>query len=224
MTFPPDRIEAAPGGNGQPPLPPPPDDGAEAVAAVVEEAAEPAPLIELPEDPAQAVELLLGELAVARAAAGEAEDKWKRTAAEFDNYRKRAHRGRAELTARASERLAVGLLPVLDSLDAAVGAGAEAPDETAAEAGMRRGLSGTRDLLLSVLAGEGLAPIEALGADFDPALHEAAQVGEGEGRMVVTAELRRGYTLKGRVVRAALVAVGYEPASSGPGGAEPGSP
>ncbi len=224
MTFPPDRIEAAPGGNGQPPLPPPPDDGAEAVAAVVEEAAEPSPLIELPEDPAQAVELLLGELAAARAAAGEAEDKWKRTAAEFDNYRKRAHRGRAELTARASERLAVGLLPVLDSLDAAVGAGAEAPDETAAEAGMRRGLSGTRDLLLSVLAGEGLAPIEALGADFDPALHEAAQVGEGEGRMVVTAELRRGYTLKGRVVRAALVAVGYEPASSGPGGAEPGSP
>ena len=224
MTPPPDRIEAAPGGNGQPPLPPPPDDEAEAVAAVVEEAAEPAPLIELPEDPAQAVELLLGELAAARAAAGEADDKWKRTAAEFDNYRKRAHRGRAELTARASERLAVGLLPVLDSLDAAVGAGAEAPDETAAEAGMRRGLSGTRDLLLSVLAGEGLAPIEALGADFDPALHEAAQVGEGEGRMVVTAELRRGYTLKGRVVRAALVAVGYEPASSGPGGAEPGSP
>lgn len=224
MTTPPDRIEAAPGGNGQPLLPPQ-DDGAEAVAAVVEEAAEPAPFIELPEDPAQAVELLLGELAAARAAAGEAEDKWKRTAAEFDNYRKRAHRSQAELTARASERLAVGLLPVLDSLDAAVGAGAEAPEETAVEAGMRQGLSGTRDLLLSVLAGEGLAPIEALGADFDPALHEAAQVGEGEGRMVVAAELRRGYTLKGRVVRAALVVVGYEePASSGPDGAEPEPP
>ena len=206
MTSPPDRIEAAAGENGQPFLPQ--DEGAEAVDAVVGEAAEPAPFIELPEDPAQAVELLLGERAAARVAVEEAEDKWKRTAAEFDNYRRRARRDQAELIARSSERVASRMLPVLDSLDAAL----VSESVASAEAGIREGVSGTRDLLLSVLAGEGLAPIEALGGVFDPALHEAAQIGEGEGTMVVTAELRRGYTLAGRVVRASLVVVGYQPA------------
>ena len=164
--------------------------------------------VELPEDPRRAVEALLDELASARAAADEAEDKWKRTAAEFDNYRRRARRDQAELIARSSERVASRMLPVLDSLDAAL----VSESVASAEAGIREGMSGTRDLLLSVLAGEGLAQIEALGGVFDPALHEAAQIGEGEGTMVVTAELRRGYTLAGRVVRASLVVVGYQPA------------
>ena len=62
---------------------------------------------------------------------------------------------------------------------------------TSSETGMRQGLSGTRDLLLSTLAREGMAPIEAPGAVFDPTLHEAAQIGEGSGTMVVAAELRR---------------------------------
>ena len=154
------------------------------------------------------MELLLGELAAARVAVEEAEEKWKRTAAEFDNYRKRARRDQAELIARSSERVSSRMLPVLDSLDAAL----VSESVVSAEAGIREGMSGTRDLLLSVLAGEGLAPIEALGGVFDPALHEAAQIGEGEGTMVVTAELRRGYTLAGRVVRASLVVVGYQPA------------
>lgn len=166
------------------------------------------PGVELPEDPRLAVEALLEELASARAAAEGAEDRWKRTAAEFDNYRRRAQRDQAELIARSSERVASRMLPVLDSLDAAL----VSESVSAAEAGIREGMSGTRDLLLSVLAGEGLAPIEALGAVFDPSLHEAAQIGAGEGTMVVTAELRRGYTLAGRVVRASLVVVGYQPA------------
>ena len=171
---------------------------------------------ELPEDPILATALLFEELASAQKAAAEAEDRWKRTAAEFDNYRRRARRDQAELITRSSERVASRMLPVLDSLDAALASEAVG----SAEAGIREGLSGTRDLLLSVLAGEGLAPIEALGAAFDPALHEAAQIGEGEGEMVVEAELRRGYTLAGKVVRASLVVVGYQP-SEAP--AEPGA-
>ena len=177
-------------------------------ATVVEEAVGPVHGIDLPENPDQAIEVLIGELMVARAAVGEAVDKWKRAVAEFDNYRKRSLRDQAEMIARSSERVLIQLLPVIDSLDAAIAA----ETVTSSDTGMRQGLSGTRDLLLSTLAREGMAPIEAVGAVFDPALHEAAQIGEGSGTMVVAAELRRGYTLKGRVLRAALVVVGYETA------------
>ena len=173
---------------------------------VVEESAEPAPAIELPEDPEEAITLLIGELLATRAAAVEAVDRWKRSVAEFDNYRKRAQRDQAAMIARSSERVLANLLPVLDSLDAAAAMDAGASSEES----IRQGLTGTRDQLLSTLAREGLEPIEALGEVFDPNLHEAAQMGDGSGTMVVESEWRRGYTLNGRVIRASLVAVGYE--------------
>ena len=173
---------------------------------VVEEPAEAVPAIELPEDPDEAIAFLIGELLATRAAAVEAVDKWKRSVAEFDNYRKRAQRDQAAMIARSSERVLVNLLPVLDSLDAAAAMDAGASSEES----IRQGLAGTRDQLLSTLAREGLEPIEALGEVFDPNLHEAAHMGEGSGTMVVEAEWRRGYTLNGRVIRATLVAVGYE--------------
>ena len=173
---------------------------------VVEEPAEAVPAIELPEDPDEAIAFLIGELLATRAAAVEAVDKWKRSVAEFDNYRKRAQRDQAAMIARSSERVLVNLLPVLDSLDAAAAMDAGASSEES----IRQGLAGTRDQLLSTLAREGLEPIDALGEVFDPNLHEAAHMGEGSGTMVVEAEWRRGYTLNGRVIRATLVAVGYE--------------
>lgn len=173
-----------------------------------EESAGAVPAFELPEDPDEAIALLVGELLATRAAAAEAIDKWKRSVAEFDNYRKRAQRDQAAMIDRASGRVLGRLLPALDSLDAAMGM----DTQTSSDESIRRGLTGTRDLLLSTLAREGLEPIEALGEVFDPNVHEAAQMGEGSGTMVVEAEWRRGYTLNGRVIRASLVAVGYEAA------------
>ncbi len=173
-----------------------------------EESAGAVPAFELPEDPDEAIALLVGELLATRAAAAEAIDKWKRSVAEFDNYRKRAQRDQAAMIDRASGRVLGRLLPVLDSLDAAMAM----DTQTSSDESIRRGLTGTRDLLLSTLAREGLEPIEALGEVFDPNVHEAAQMGEGSGTMVVEAEWRRGYTLNGRVIRASLVAVGYEAA------------
>lgn len=175
--------------------------------------------MELPGDPEEALAFLINELLAVREAAEQAEDRWKRSVAEFDNYRKRTARVQQESIARASERVMLQLLPVLDSLDAAVGM--EAADGPS-DGGLREGMSSTRELLLSTLAREGLEPIEARGAAFDPTVHEAAQMAEGSGTMVVTAELRRGYLLKGKVVRPALVAVGYEPAppSEGEAGEE----
>lgn len=160
---------------------------------------------DLPDDPAEAVPVLITELMAARAKAAEATDHWKRSVAEFDNYRKRASRDQQELVARAAERVVIDLLPVLDSLDAAMDLDAETENESK----MLSGMAGTRELLLNTLAREGVEPIEALGAPFDPAVHEAVQVGEGDGTLIVEAELRRGYLLDGKVLRASLVSVGY---------------
>ena len=163
------------------------------------------PHVHIPEDPSEAVPVLISELMAARAVAVEATDNWKRTAAEFDNFRKRSQRNQDDLIGRSSVRVVAQLLPVLDGLDAAMGFDAETDNEQK----MLSGLAGTRELLLTTLASEGVEPIDTNGAEFDPALHEAVQIAEGAGTMVVAAEFRRGYTVKGKVLRAALVAVGY---------------
>ena len=164
--------------------------------------------IELPEDHEAAVQTLLRELLVAREEAGSYLGDLQRVAADFDNFRKRMLRDQAENVERASERVVQGLLPVLDTLDAALATEVESESERK----MWEGLRGTRDLLLDTLAKEGVEAIETVGADFDPTLHEAvlAPTEPAEGRLVVTQEMRRGYTLKDRLLRAALVAVDHE--------------
>lgn len=161
--------------------------------------------LDLPEDPAEAVPVLINLLMASRAAEMEATDNWKRAAAEFENYRRRSMRDQEELISRSSERVVTQLLPVLDGLDAAMNLDAE----TETESKMLSGMASMRELLLTTMAREGVEPIATEGAAFDPALHEAVQMGEGEGTLVIAAELRRGYTVHGKVLRASLVAVGY---------------
>jgi len=161
--------------------------------------------ITLPDDPEEAQRLLLRELSEARQETGEILANLQRVAAEFDNYRKRIERDQAENVGRASQRVIESILPVLDSLDAAMATEAT----TEAEAKLLNGIASTKDLLLEALAREGFEPIETLGAPFDPALHEAVSMTPGEGDQVVEQELRKGYTMRGRVIRPALVAVGH---------------
>ncbi len=188
----------------------------EVVEAPVDDEVDAGEAIELPDDPQEAISVLISELMAARSTAADATGHWQRVAAEFENFRRRSQRDQDDLIARASERIAVQLLPVLDSLDAAM----DLEPETESETKMLSGMNGTRELLLATLAREGVEPIEALDCEFDPAVHEAVQVGEGTGRMMVEAELRRGYTLRGRVLRASLVVVGYENGAA-PGEATP---
>ena len=125
--------------------------------------------------------------------------------------RQRAQRERDDIVARSTQGLVSDLLPVLDSLDGALAAAEAAGDER-----LLTGLQSTHQLLAGVLAGEGLEPIAALGHPFDPVQHEAVS-GGGTGHLVVTAEMRRGYTLRGRVIRPALVAVAVaEPGEDDP--------
>ncbi len=158
--------------------------------------------LELPEDPGEAQALLLRELMEARGEASEYLETLQRVAADFENYRRRIERDQSENVVRASQRIVEALLPVLDSFDAAVAYEAQTPGEEK----ILDGLRGTHTQLMDTLAREGLEPIAAAGAPFDPAVHEAV-AGGGDGELVVAEELRRGYRLRGRVIRPSLVTV-----------------
>jgi molecular chaperone GrpE len=96
-------------------------------------------------------------------------------------------------------------LPALDSFDAALSIEATTDTETR----MLEGMRGTYALVLDALTREGFEPIMAIGEPFDPALHEAVSVVPGDGEQVVQQELRKGYVMRGRVIRPSLVIVGH---------------
>lgn len=194
-----------------------PDPGAVGEPANGLEAARPAAAglgLDLPDDDAAAIEVLLDALTTARVSADSYLDDLQRVAAEFENYRKRAAREREEIIDRASQRVVQSMLPVLDSFDRAFSHRAQTPGEEQLLAGVR----GTFHQLMDILAGEGLEAVPGVGEDFDPAIHEAtAVVGDADGHLVVAEELRRGYLLKGRLLRPAMVMVESRPASPAPG-------
>ena len=160
--------------------------------------------LDLPDDPAEALPVVLEALAASRLDGDRYLDDLRRVAADFENYRKRAQREMAALVERASERVVRELLPVLDSFEAALAV--ESKTET--EENLLVGLRNTYDLLLDVLSKEGVEAIETWGAPFDPTVHEAVvTTGEGTGTLRITQDFRRGYKLHGKVLRAALVAV-----------------
>jgi molecular chaperone GrpE len=163
--------------------------------------------LELPDDPEATRAILLRELAEARQDAGELLETLQRVAADFDNFRRRVQRDQAENVERASQRVVESLLPTLDSFDAALAYEPVTPSEEKLLDGMRS----THLQLLETLARVGFEPIPAAGEHFDPKVHEAVSGpgGDGDGELVVSAELRRGYTLHGRVIRPSLVAVGH---------------
>jgi molecular chaperone GrpE len=132
-------------------------------------------------------------------------DRLLRTTAEFDNFRKRIERERREMADRAAESLLLDLLPVVDDLERALAA--EASDESA-EA-YRRGVELIHRQMLDLLARRGVKPMEALGADFDPHLHQAVASDAIEGRRdgEVIDVLRKGYLINDRLLRPAMVKV-----------------
>ncbi len=157
----------------------------------------------LPEDQDQAIELLLCELRDARSEATSYLDDLKRVAADFDNFRKRSTREQQMTVERATERVLSAMLPVLDSFDAAL----QIQPGSEAEEKLLGGMRSTHSQLMDVLAKEGLEPVPTWGEPFDPEVHEAV-MSSGDGpSLTVSQELRRGYRLRGRLLRAALVAL-----------------
>lgn len=159
--------------------------------------------IDLPEDRDEAVSLLLGRLEESREEATSYLDDLKRVAADFDNFRKRALREQSETVDRAAERIVRGLLPVLDSFDAALAV----DPATDSERNLLSGMISTREQLLKSLSSEGLEVVLSVGEPFDPEVHEPIGAPPGGGPFLVSQELRRGYRLNGKLLRAALVAL-----------------
>lgn len=149
---------------------------------------------------------LEGELAAAQAQANEAIDRMQRTAAEFQNTRKRQERLLQESLERATQRLLTALLPVQDDFSLAFQnlPGGLSQEDTAWVDGFKR----IRDKLGTILNDEGVTEIEATGP-FDPNRHEAVTNEPNDevesGHIIAT--LRTGYLLKERVLRPALVRV-----------------
>jgi molecular chaperone GrpE len=132
-------------------------------------------------------------------------DTLRRVQAEFENYRKRVIKEQTALVDRATSGLVEQLLPVLDSFELALkNLDSAGSDEIES---VRKGLELVYAELLGVLEKAGLSRIEAEGKPFDPNVHEAVMQEDGDGEPVVTDVLRTGYTLKGRVLRPAMVKV-----------------
>jgi molecular chaperone GrpE len=157
--------------------------------------------IDLPEDRDEAIALLLARLDESREEATAYLDDLRRVAADFDNYRKRTTREQAVIVDRAAERVVGELLPVLDTFDAAVAGNAE----TEQERNLLSGMINTREQLLTALEREGLEALPTIGEVFDPEIHEPVGAPGGTNDLVVSSELRRGYRLRGRVIRPAMV-------------------
>ena len=172
-------------------------DPGEEAAAVAPEGAEPG-------QGAAAVSAAPGEIEAMRRELDEQRDRLLRTAAEFDNYRKRVERERRELGDQATRTLLAALLPILDDFERALRADVgEDPD------GHRRGVELIYRQLQTLLASRGVKPIEAVGVRFDPRFHEAVLHVESPGHEdgEVIEEFRRGYTIGERLLRPALVKV-----------------
>jgi molecular chaperone GrpE len=159
--------------------------------------------LELPPDDKEAIGLLLTEVKAAREEATSYLDDLKRVAADFDNYRKRMTRDGATIFDRATEKVVQSLMPVLDTFDAAL----VAEPKTETEQKLYSGMLNTREQLLTALKNEGLEVIPTVDEPFDPEVHEPVGAPGGNGSLIVAQELRRGYRLKGKVLRAALVVV-----------------
>lgn len=157
--------------------------------------------LELPDQPQESIDLLLNEVATARNEADAYLDDLRRVAADFENYRKRSVREHAEMLDRATEKVITGLMPVLDSFDGAL----EFKPETDAERRLYSGMLNTREQLIKSLEAEGLEVVPTIDEEFDPEIHEPVGAPVGDGTPIVSQELRRGYRLNGRVLRAALV-------------------
>jgi molecular chaperone GrpE len=127
-----------------------------------------------------------------------------RKTAEFDNYRKRVERERREQTEWAAADILTEILSVLDDVERALKA--DAPPEAEP---YRAGVELIHRQLSELVRKRGATPIEALGADFDPNLHQAVAYEESPGAREgeVVAEFAKGYKLGDRLLRPAVVKV-----------------
>jgi molecular chaperone GrpE len=153
-------------------------------------------------------------LAAAQAEAQRNKEGWLRTAADFDNFRKRTRKELEDMRKSGREDLLRALLPVFDNLERALQSAQRASDVKA----VADGLTMVQRQFVDALGREGIQRVPTVGQAFDPSVHEAIQQVETADHApgTVLAEVQPGYTQGERLVRAAMVVVAK--GKSGDGG------
>jgi len=161
------------------------------------------------EDKEKEVEELKKRLEEKEKEAKENYDRLLRTAADFENYKKRAAREKEDWTKFANEDLIRAILPFIDNLERAVNHAQKVVDTGVLIEGVRL----TLQQLLQALNKFGLSSFESVGKPFDPAIHEAMLVVETDKHEPnqVVEEFQKGYLLNDRLLRPATVSVSKPP-------------
>lgn len=159
------------------------------------------------EEEAPKEETVEDKLAAAEAKVAEMQDKYLRQVAEFDNYRKRTIKEKAELILNGGEKTITAILPILDDMERALAT----MDKLEDVAAVKEGVELIFQKFIKVLGEQGVKKIDTENADFNVDLHEAiAQVpapsDELKGKVMDC--VKTGYTLNDKVIRHAQVAVG----------------
>ena len=135
----------------------------------------------------------------------ELNDKLMRTMAEFDNFRKRTEKEKTHMFEIGAKDIIEKILPIIDNFERGIGS----VPETEKDSAFVQGIEQIYKQLLTTLESAGVTPIEAVGKEFDPNLHNAVMHAEDEnfGENIVSEELQRGYMYRDSVVRHSMVKV-----------------
>jgi len=142
---------------------------------------------------------------------------WQRTEADFRNYKTREEQGKKDMVNWANSTLVCDILPVLDSFDRAF----EGIAPSGKGLSWITGFKQIQKMLLDVLGKHGLTEVKCVGETFDPSRHEAVVQRDGAEGMVLD-EVRKGYMIRDRLVRAPQVVVGKNEASNSEAAKGPG--
>ena len=144
-------------------------------------------------------------------------EKLQRVSADYINYQKRAPKQIADSVAYEKKAIIRSLLPSLDNFNHAL-AGADTAQGPEALEGIIKGLKMVYDHMLDALKSHGVEQIDALGREFDPAMHEAMQTRcqEDKAENIILEEFQKGYTLNGLMLRPSKVIVNKLPPKAEP--------
>ncbi|HOJ50390.1 MAG TPA: nucleotide exchange factor GrpE [Spirochaetota bacterium] len=136
----------------------------------------------------------------------EYEELIKRKVADFDNLRKRTIEEKKVLNQILSEKIILDFLPIIDNLERAINAAKETKDIDA----LLNGISLIKDMFLSILSSNyNVKPIDSIGKEFDPKIHNALYQKEGDyDKIIVVEEIEKPYIMGEKVIRIGKVGVG----------------
>ena len=164
-------------------------------------------ILETPAEPEEETASEKDPLTLAQEEIETLKDKYLRSVAEFDNYRKRTLKERTELILNGGEKVISAILPVIDDMERAIENGAKTDDPEV----LREGMTLIHQKFVKILEGQGVSLIPTDDADFDTDVHDAIAMVPGMGddkKGKVIDCLLKGYKLNDKVIRHAKVAVG----------------